>query len=317
MVGHGGVFSFVANIFTSKLAVSIEVTEFNSQTIPLLRAAQHYDPNPSKGGGDITIVDGSALLSETGPSGTMANIEDQPVSDQISIYVVREGDSLSQIADMFGVSTNTIIWANDIKRGSHIQSGQTLVILPITGVRYTVKSGDTLRSIAKKYKGDLDEIVAYNDIGADTSLAVGQIVIIPDGEIAAPKYTGSTSIARGTSGPVYSGYYINPLPGGTKTQRLHGYNAVDIGASAGSAILASAPGTVIISKSFGWNGGYGKYIVIRHNNGTQTLYSHNSQNITYPGQNVVQGQVIGYVGSTGKSTGPHVHFEIRGAYNPF
>lgn len=317
MVGHGGVFSFVTNLFSSRVVISAQVTEFNSQTIPLLRAAQNYDPNPSKGGGDITIVDGSALLSETGPSGTMANIEDQPVSDQISIYVVREGDSLSQIADMFGVSSNTIIWANDIKRGSHITSGQTLVILPITGVRYSVKSGDTLRSITKKYKGDLDEIVAYNDIDADTPLTVGQIVIIPDGEIAAPKYSGSTNLVSGTSGPVYSGYYINPLPGGTKTQRLHGYNAVDIGAPAGSAILAAASGTVIISKSSGWNGGYGKYIVIRHNNGTQTLYSHNSQNITYPGQFVVKGQVIGYVGSTGKSTGPHVHFEIRGAYNPF
>jgi len=307
----------MASIFTGSMVAPVEMSLFNSQTIPLLRAAQNYDPNPSKGGGDIIIVDGSALLSEAGPSGTMANIEDQPVSDQISIYVVREGDSLSQIASMFNVSTNTIIWANDIKRGSHIQSGQTLVILPITGVRYTVISGDTLRSITKKYQGDLDEIVAYNDIDADIKLSVGQVVIIPDGEIAAPKYTGSTSIARGTSGPSYKGYYINPLPGGTKTQRLHGYNAVDIGAPSGTPIIASASGTVIISKSSGWNGGYGKYIVIKHNNGTQTLYSHNSQNISYPGQKVIQGQVIGYVGLTGKSTGPHVHFEIRGAYNPF
>lgn len=247
----------------------------------------------------------------------MANIEDSPVGDQISIYVVREGDSLSQIADMFGVSSNTIIWANDIKRGSLIQTGQTLVILPITGIRYAVESGDTLRSITKKYKGDLDEIVAYNDIDADASLIVGQIVIIPDGEIAAPVYTGSTSIARGTSGPVYTGYYIHPLPGSTKTQRLHGYNALDFGAPIGTSVLASASGTVIISKSSGWNGGYGNYIVIRHNNGTQTLYSHMNRNIVYPGQGVVKGQVVGYVGVSGRVTGPHLHFEIRGAYNPF
>ncbi|MDO8482413.1 MAG: M23 family metallopeptidase, partial [bacterium] len=73
----------------------------------------------------------------------------------------------------------------------------------------------------------------------------------------------------------------------------------------------------IVSKNYGWNGGYGEYVVISHSNGTQTLYSHMSENITYPGMRVSQGQVIGYVGSTGKSTGSHLHFEVRGAKNPF
>ncbi|MFQ5661837.1 MAG: peptidoglycan DD-metalloendopeptidase family protein, partial [Candidatus Paceibacteria bacterium] len=312
------VFSFVSKLFSSKDTSAQIASTYNSQTIPVLRAALNIDPNPSKGGGDIIIVDDEALLSEIGPSGTIAEIEERPASsDQISIYVVREGDSLSQIAKMFSVSTNTIIWANDIKRGSFITPGQTLIILPITGVRHTVVKGETVRSITKKYGGDYEEILQYNDLTTESTIAVGDIIVVPDGEIATPKYSGASRVVRGTSGPSYSGYYILPLTSGRRSQGLHGYNAVDYAAPAGTPIIASAAGNVIISRSSGWNGGYGKYIVIKHDNGTQTLYAHASKNIVYSGQHVVQGQVIGYVGSTGRSTGPHVHFEVRGAENPF
>lgn len=81
--------------------------------------------------------------------------------------------------------------------------------------------------------------------------------------------------------------------------------------------MAAADGVVIVSKNTGWNGGYGTYVVIAHDNGTQTLYAHMSRTIVYVGQRVKKGQMIGNLGSTGKSTGPHVHFEIRGAVNPF
>jgi len=285
----------------------------------ILYAVNNIDPNPAKGGGGITIVNGTALLPDEGPSGTLANIETGQSfsSDQINLYVVRSGDSLSQIAKMFGVTTNTIIWANDIKRGSLIREGQQLVILPITGIQYTMKKGDTLKSITKKYKGDLEEVLKFNGISANSSISIGDIIVIPDGEITAPKYTRSRSIARGTTNiPSYNGYYMRPV-NGIKSQGIHGYNAVDIAAPYGTPIVASAGGKVIISKRSGWNGGYGIYIAIKHANGTQTLYSHNSRNIVSSGQNVVKGQVIGYVGSTGRSTGNHVHFEIRGARNPF
>jgi len=307
----GGIFSKAGNELSYK-----KVT--NSQNMALLYAARNVDPNPAKGGGDITIVGGTALLPDEGPSGTLADIETEESlsSGQISIYVVREGDSLSQIAKMFGVTTNTIIWANDISRGSLIREGQQLVILPISGVQYTVAKGDTLKSIVTKYKGDLDEVLEFNGLSADSPLSIGDIVVIPDGEIATPKYTGSTSVVHGTNTPSYSGYYARPV-NGTRSQGIHGYNAVDIAAPNGTPIVASASGQVIISKNSGWNGGYGNYVVIKHANGTQTLYSHNSRNIVSAGQNVVQGQVIGYVGSTGRSTGNHVHFEIRGAHNPF
>ncbi|PIT96606.1 hypothetical protein COT82_02330 [Candidatus Campbellbacteria bacterium CG10_big_fil_rev_8_21_14_0_10_35_52] len=317
---NAGVFSIVSGLFSLSKNENTKITNaYNSQTLPILRAALNIDPNPSKGGGEIIIVNNEALLSEIGPSGTLAEIEERPkTSDQISIYVVREGDSLSQIAKMFNVSTNTIVWANDIKSGSFISPGQTLIVLPITGIRHTVIKSETIKSIVKKYDGDLDEVLQYNNLTENSIIAIGDIIIVPDGEIASPIYNSSNiNIITGSGGPTYSGYYIKPVTNGRLSQGLHGYNAVDIAAPFGTPIMAAASGEVIISKNYGWNGGYGNYIVIKHNNGTQTLYSHNSNNIVYTGQYVIQGQVIGYVGSTGRSTGPHVHIEVRGAENPF
>lgn len=267
------------------------------------------------------IVDGSALMPEEGPSGTIADIV-KPKNATISVYVVREGDTLSGIAKLFGVSPNTILWANDLSRGSVLKVGQTLTILPVTGVKYAVRRGDTLSSIAKRFGGDADEIASFNGIEGG-SLSVGEEIIIPDGEIAEPaaSFGARPAVAR-SSAPLGTleqiGYYLRPIVGGRKTQGIHGYNGVDIATPRGTPILASASGYVIVSREGGWNGGYGNYIVIEHDNGTQTLYSHNSGNIVSVGQRVVQGQVIGYVGSSGKATGPHVHFEIRnGIRNPF
>jgi len=290
----------------------------NSQTVPLLRAAINIDPTPLKGGGDITIVGGRALLAEAGPSGTLADLPDAPVSDQISIYVVRKGDTLGGIARMFGVSVNTIVWANDVKRG-FIAEGQTLIILPISGVQHIVAKGETIQSIAKKYKGSVEEILQFNDLLPGASLAVGDVIIIPDGEIAAPPASSGskpTSAVYGTSGPSYVGYYLRPVLG-PKTQGLHGYNGIDLGSSYGTTIKAAASGQIIIARDFGWNGGYGTYVVIAHSNGTQTLYSHMADIFVSGGQYVTQGQSIGTVGATGKTTGPHLHFEVRGAKNPF
>ncbi len=283
----------------------------------LLESSFALDPSASRGGGDITIVDDSALEPDAGPLGTISEVENLSASDQISIYVVRKGDTLSAIAEMFKVSVNTIVWANDLKRATDIKDGQILVILPINGVQHTVAKGETLQSIAKKYKGDLEEILQFNDLTADQRLTVGDIVIVPDGEESAPAPSATTPRFVRGGGPEYVGYYLRPIRGGVRTQGLHGYNGVDLATASGEPIYASATGRVMIAKSVGWNGGYGNYIVIKHSNGTQTLYSHNAKNVVSVGQTVVQGQVIGYIGSTGKSTGPHVHFEIRGAKNPF
>ncbi|HEY4496142.1 MAG TPA: peptidoglycan DD-metalloendopeptidase family protein [Candidatus Paceibacterota bacterium] len=312
---HAGFFSILADIFNGGTSLESAPTA-NVRNMALLQAALNPDPNPSKGGGDITVIGGSALLPETGPTGTIADVNDEPRSNNISIYIVRRGDTLSQIAKMFGVSVNTIIWNNEIT-GGLIREGQKLIILPISGVSHIVKTGDTIQSIAKFYKGDATEIARYNDLAVGAVLTLGQKIIIPDGELATPKYVASGSSLRGAGGPDYGSYYMRPIIAGRKTQGLHGYNGVDLADAYGTPIYAAAAGTVIIARDSGWNGGYGKYVVIQHNNGTQTLYSHNTENLVVEGQWVGRGQAIALMGSTGKATGPHVHFEIRGARNPF
>ena len=302
----------------------------NLQTMVLPKPAMNVDPTAGKGGGEITIVDGNAVAAEEGPSGTPADY-DKPKNSTISIHVVSEGETISVIAKLFKVSPDTILWANDLTKGSTLHVGQTLIILPVTGVRYTVKSGDTLVSIAKKFGADATDIANFNGVDESTIVA-GMKLIIPDGEIAfaavvaAPASTkpargilaATLNAPRGTAEQI--AYYIAPLAHYVRTQGVHGYNGVDLApiGDKNAPIMASAAGTVLIAKEGGWNAGYGNYVVIKHGNGSQTLYAHQSSVAVSPGQHVEQGQVIGYVGSTGKSTGAHVHFEIRnGIRNPF
>jgi murein DD-endopeptidase MepM/ murein hydrolase activator NlpD len=195
--------------------------------------------------------------------------------------------------------------------------------LPITGLRHEIKKGDTVNGIAKKYKGDVSDILAYNGISPEGDLTIGDVIFIPDGElvVAETNYTINSVTKKreklyGTNAPAYTGYYLRPISGGRKTQGLHGYNGVDLAAPTGTAIVAAADGVVILNRT-GWGGGYGNHIAIAHDNGTQTLYAHNSKNLVTVGEHVNQGQTIALIGSTGRSTGPHVHFEVRGAKNPF
>ncbi len=303
---------------SSEKDIPLESTGSSVQTMPLPKPAMNADPMAGRGGGDIKIVDDTALMPEEGPSGTIADIE-KP-KDVISTYTVRPGDTLSGIAKLFDVTPNTILWANDLSSASKLRAGQVLTILPVPGVKYAVKKGDTLASVAKQFSADAVEIASYNGI-EDGKLSVGSEIIIPDGEIRAapapkPKKSGGIAVRGGTAAQI--GYYASPLARYTRTQGVHGYNGVDLAAPMGTPILASADGEVIIAKHTGWNGGYGDYIVIQHSNGSQTLYSHAASVSVSVGQQVARGQVIGTVGTTGKSTGPHVHFEIRnGIRNPF
>lgn len=306
----------------------------NSQTMELLTAHRNSNPTLTPGA-QLAIVDDTALLSED----ITTAFADQGAhgTGEISVYTVREGDTLSAISEMFGVSVNTIKWANDIT-GSTVKPGTELVILPVSGVRHVVKKGDTVAALAKKYHAEVSDILTYNGLSADAALKAGDEVIIPGGELGATtknpstpvRSTGTARYAKSADSeafepllvnvskyPSYPGYYARPVANAIKTQVLHGYNAVDLGAPSGTPILAAADGTVIISRTGGYNGGYGTYVVISHANGTQTLYAHMSKNYMKVGEKVVQGQTIGAMGSTGWSTGSHLHFEIRGAKNPF
>ncbi len=289
-----------------------EIVSMNSQNIALLQATLSPLQGISTTTDEIAIVNDVFISPENQRfAEDIKTIEDE----QISVYEVRSGDTLPLIAKMFGVSVNTIKWGNDLK-SDKIIPGQVLVILPISGVQHVVKSGDTLQGIAKKHKGDLDEILQYNNLTLSSKLSIGDVIIVPNGEIVSHTPTTRTSVTISQSTPAYSGYYIRPIVGGIKTQGIHGKNAIDLASYYGANILASASGEVIIART-GWNGGYGTYVVIKHGNGTQTLYAHMSSLNVGVGSKVSQGQVIGKMGSTGRSTGTHLHFEIRGARNPF
>lgn len=271
-------------------------------------------------------------MANTGPEGTIPDASEISSGDpkgSISVYVVKEGDSLSEIAESFGVSTNTILWANDLTIKSTIRPGMSLVILPTSGVKHTVAKGETLASIAKKYSADTQEIATFNGLGADATIQSGSVIIIPGGEVSSKATTKTTSATKAAvtkataSAPksisaTTSGYFINPVPSAVLTQGIHGNNGVDLGAPSGTPIYAAAAGKVIISKADGgWNGGYGSYVVISHGNGTQTLYAHMSKDVASVGESVSAGDLIGYVGKTGEATGNHLHFEVRNGKNPF
>ncbi len=312
---HAGVLDLFTAADTTPIVPEVIETDLVLDT-PVLVAAMNPDPSSSRGGADLLIQDG-ALVS-AGPLGKDELDAGKQQGGEISVYTVREGDSLSMIAEMFDVTTNTILWANDLPNAKAIKPGQTLVILPVAGIRHVVKSGDTIASIAKKYEGNADEILSYNQLEAGVDLSVGATVIVPGGALhsAPAKVTASTKGGSGTKSSGGGGF-SHPAPGTIKTQGIHGYNAVDFAGAVGTAIRAAAGGEVIVSKSSGWNGGYGQYIVVRHPNGSQTLYAHLSANNVGVGAYVEAGQVIGAMGNTGKSTGPHLHFEVRGARNPF
>jgi lipoprotein NlpD len=349
--------TLTAHADTTSSSTASATLSGNLQTMDFGQPATNLDPSPTTTP-DITIAGDSAVVPEDGPSGTAADIQKKTQNGSISVYVVRSGDTLSTIAQLFGVTPGTILSANDLTASSKLQVGEQLVILPITGITYTVKKGDTLESIAKKYGGDAADIGTYNGID-DTALAVGADIIIPDGEAGttssspsttkksttpstpAQKVVASSKILQGQYasgneipmannpaepargvGPVGTtaqiDYYTSPLASFIQTQNIHGYNAVDLAAPKGTPIMAAAAGEVIIAKQGGYNGGYGSYVVITHDNGSQTLYAHMSVVEATVGEEVVQGQVIGLVGATGDATGPHVHFEIRdGIRNPF
>lgn len=283
-----------------------------------------FSPMDTTGG----FVSENALLPSAGVltvDGTDANTD---VSfEDISVYVVRKGDSLSQIAEMFDVSVNTILWGNNMKKGDTLKEGDTLFILPISGLKHVVTKGQTLKSIAQKYNADIGDIVSFNGITENTKLAIGDELIIPGGEMSVdgPIKTNTTAKNKNTSTKTIlkniAGYFINPVIGAIKTQGLHGKNAVDLAAPIGTPIQAAASGTVLLAR-MGWNGAYGNMVIIQHPNGTKTLYSHLSKLASTTGQSVSQGEVIGYVGNSGRvraakgGNGAHLHFEVYNAKNP-
>jgi LysM repeat protein len=307
----------VKSIFINNQDEKEEAVVATSQTMTLFKPVV-MDASSADVSDDLLTKDQESLSAVSGPLRVSTEEIVFPQDDTISVYEVKKGDTLQDVAKLFNVSVNTIIWGNDLKSRTLVP-GTTLLILPITGIKHTVKKGETISTIAKKYKADVGDVSTYNGLSLDASLAVGDTVIVPDGEIEAVAVKKPQVAAKKpkTLATTPSGFLVRPMVGGRKTQGIHGNNAIDIAANQGTPVVASASGRAILAKMGGYNGGYGNLIIINHEKGVQTVYAHLRDIYITQGQTVTQGQVIGEVGNTGRSTGPHLHFEVRGAKNPF
>lgn len=276
--------------------------------------------------------------------------------NKVEKYTVLGGDTLSGIAEKFGLNITTLLEANNLSLNSSIKPGQELTILPVDGLLYTVKSGDTISKLATTYQAQTNQIREFNKL-SDSDLPVGEEILIPYGVKPKPVYVAptvtyssssssySTTVrpatntgdntgvtdkkAFGNAAPATSAVYApeyapawaavssTPLQWPTSdyviTQYYHyGHTGLDISGSGryNAPLYAAESGTVITAQG-GYNGGYGVYVIIDHGNGLQTLYGHASQLFVQPGEYVERGQPIAMMGTTGRSTGPHIHFEVR------
>lgn len=247
---------------------------------------------------------------------------------EIIYYTVQAGDTVSSVAQRFGISVNTILWANNLTARSVLRIGDRLTILPYSGVLYTVKKGDTLAKIAKKYGIEIDKILDSNNLG--NTLVAGQKIVLPGAKkisdsvatgATTRNYTGLSAIRNliksPTKGQTGSGKMAWPTTGYRITQYYSWrHTGLDIANKVGTPIYAADDGVVEFA---GWATGYGYSIVINHGGGVKTRYGHASKLFVKVGEEVGRGENIMAMGSTGWSTGPHLHFEvlINGKrYNP-
>jgi murein DD-endopeptidase MepM/ murein hydrolase activator NlpD len=320
---YAGIFVHVGMVFLMFAAVTVGPAMLAGED-------QQAQNNQRSFAGRLGVSVGTVEAEEdTGVGGTVlgattavspVTIESDKPRAEIAEYKVQEGDTLSTIAEKFGVSMDTIRWANtDVKAIDSIKPGQVLEIPPVSGIVHTVKSGETIYSISKKYEADAQSIVDYpfNSFTNDETfaLAVGQSVVVPDGVVPkAQPWSPTSSVARvltPDAGVVSAtGNWIWPAAGRITQPWRSWHRGADIANSGGGAILAADSGTVVVA---GWpdNWGYGNRVMLDHGNGFQTLYAHMSKISVAVGQRVNRGDVLGQMGSTGRSTGTHLHFEIR------
>lgn len=233
---------------------------------------------------------------------------------EIRRYTVESGDTISGIAAKFGLSPDTIIWSNpDLEQHPDwLSVGQEVIILPVDGVYHQVGGGDTIEGIAGTYQTDPLLIIDHplNQLDPENPvIQAGQWLIVPGGS---KPFVPRTVTAY--SGPIPddavagTGSFGWPASGSISNGFFSWHPAIDIAGYTGAPILAADSGYVIVA---GWDNLYGYHVVIDHGNGFQTLYAHLDSYYVEAGTNVSQGQQIGEMGSTGNSTGPHLHFEVR------
>ncbi len=271
----------------------------------------------------FSFIEGTALkplpIAYFPASGSLGTIIEPAIpggnSREITEYIVQAGDTLSSIAESFGIDIATIATANNISTKATIKPGDKLIILPVKGLLHYVKEGENVSYLAQIYQVNQKDIIDFNELSPDSQIFIGDLLIIPGGKLP-KKIAVSAPFA-----PLADSFFISPLGASYRiTQGLHWYNAADLSTGqCGSAVFAAAGGQV---QRTGQDRVAGKYIRILHSSGVVTFYGHLSSILVVPGQQISQGQIIGYTGYTGYTVpkgpaGCHLHFEVRGARNPF
>jgi len=292
------------------LGIGVFVAPFLADTYPVFS---------SKASNSLLISSDTSESIIVGENVFETNISKKP-RDKIIEYFVQKGDTISTIADKFStpdniISTDTIRWANDLTN-DNINIGDSLKILPVAGVAHKVIKGESVYAIAKKYDTDAQKIVdfPFNDFANPEtfSLVEGQILIVPDGIKPAVQQfiKRSVYIAQGPVSISSSGFTW-PVSGIVSQFAAWYHMAIDITSPIGTPIVASHDGTVSNISSGTWDGGYGTSIRIDNGAGFESHYAHLGGVNVGTGDRVTAGKtVIGWIGMTGRTTGPHVHFEI-------
>lgn len=241
----------------------------------------------------------------------------RPAPGTAALYTVRTGDTLSAVAGRFGLAVGALRQANGLSNGNLILAGQVLTI-PGGMTRHRVAPGETLTGIARRFGVDAQKLARVNNLTDADQLTAGREMIIPG---ATPSVAPAANWHKPAGWDMLPGWNavaalpLNELawpvagrvssPFGMRADRPH--EGVDIAADEGAPIRAVKAGRVIFA---GPRGTYGNAVIIDHGNGLQTLYAHACQVLVRPGQAVNAGDVIALVGSTGRSTGPHLHMEV-------
>lgn len=267
------------------------------------------------------------VLAARATDSTFATLQAEEVRQyrggEIITHTVSEGETLSSIALRYGLQPTTIMWENSINEKTKLKPGQELRILPVDGIRHKVQRGETIFSVAKKYgleDAQAQVIVDYpfNEFLNDETfeLATGQYLMVPDAVKPEEKVSvavrtpGRRVVVTPDAGTVTAtGAFVWPASGQVSQGYRFYHKAYDIANRGGGPILAADGGTVVAAN---WDSsGYGNRVMVDHGNGYITLYGHLSVIQVREGQRVNRGDVLGQMGSTGRSTGVHLHFEIR------
>ena len=256
------------------------------------------------------LLETQALLADDGEEAVQQEVSEDELSLTYQTYRVKSGDMIGFIADKYDVTQDTIISINNIKQSRLIQVGQYLKIPSMPGILYTTKTkGETPSTIAEKYKVDAEKCALVNNISIDTELESGLQLFVPDAQLDwATRQEINGDLFRK---PLHSRYYLSSYYGWRdspfNTGKRSFHTGIDMACSTGTPIYPAMDGVVTAA---GYNSTYGNYVIVQHHSGYKTLYGHMSKITCKKGNFVYTTTQIGKVGSTGLSTGPHLHFTV-------